>query len=69
MPEDPAPAILVERCRQSIARGSTSFHAASRLFPAAIRDDVWLLYAWCRRCDDAIDGQDHGRPLRRAARR
>ena len=66
MPEDPAPAILVERCRQSIARGSTSFHAASRLFPAAIRDDVWLLYAWCRRCDDAIDGQDHGRPLRRA---
>ena len=33
---------------------------------AAIRDDVWLLYAWCRRCDDAIDGQDHGRPLRRA---
>lgn len=61
MPEAGAPDALVESCRQSIARGSTSFHAASRLFPAEIRDDVWLLYAWCRRCDDTIDGQDHGR--------
>jgi phytoene synthase len=21
---------------------------------------VWLLYAWCRKCDDMADGQDHG---------
>lgn len=21
---------------------------------------MWLLYAWCRKCDDMADGQDHG---------
>jgi phytoene synthase len=25
---------------------------------------VWLLYAWCRKCDDIADGQDHGGTLR-----
>lgn len=43
-----------------MARGSKSFAAASRLFAPAMRDNVWLLYAWCRACDDIIDGQDHG---------
>lgn len=51
---------LVRHGHQSITRGSSSFHAASRLFEPRIREDVWLLYAWCRRCDDAVDGQDHG---------
>lgn len=41
-------------------KGSTSFRTAARLFDAELREDVWQLYAWCRRCDDAIDGQDHG---------
>ncbi|MCU0759427.1 MAG: phytoene/squalene synthase family protein [Steroidobacteraceae bacterium] len=59
---------LVARCHRSIARGSSSFHAASRLFEPRIRDDVWLLYAWCRHCDDEVDGQDHGhRPAATAA--
>ncbi|MET0137083.1 MAG: phytoene/squalene synthase family protein, partial [Sphingobium sp.] len=51
---------LVAHARASIARGSKSFAAASRLFRPAMRDHVWLLYAWCRACDDIIDGQDHG---------
>src|SRR5690606_33303900 len=50
----------VEHGRRSIEKGSKSFRLASRLFEPRLRDDVWLLYAWCRHCDDEIDGQDHG---------
>lgn len=51
---------LVAEARRSIARGSRSFAAASRLFDRETRERAWLLYAWCRRCDDIADGQDHG---------
>lgn len=51
---------LVAYARTSIARGSKSFAAASRLFQPQMREQVWLLYAWCRACDDIVDGQDHG---------
>jgi phytoene synthase len=51
---------IVATARESIARGSKSFAAASRLFDPATRERAWLLYAWCRRCDDIADGQDHG---------
>lgn len=44
----------------SIEKGSSSFSAAARLFGRDLREDVWQLYAWCRYCDDQIDGQDHG---------
>ncbi|NOW44493.1 phytoene synthase [Novosphingobium sp. SG751A] len=54
---------LVEAARESIARGSKSFAAASKLFDAATRERVWLLYAWCRACDDLADDQDHGGAL------
>ena len=46
--------------KASITKGSRSFRSASRLFDPAVREDAWLLYAWCRACDDEIDGQDHG---------
>jgi len=46
--------------REAIEQGSRSFAVASRLFPAGIRDDAWMLYAWCRYCDDEIDGQTQG---------
>ena len=59
MPELPADD-LQGRCRRAIVRGSSSFHAASLLFEPRLRADVRLLYAWCRRCDDEVDGQDHG---------
>ncbi len=54
---------LVKYARQSIARGSKSFSFASRLFDRQTRERVWLLYAWCRKCDDMADGQDHGGEL------
>jgi phytoene synthase len=42
---------------KAIAQGSQSFAAAARLFPPALRRDVTILYAWCRHCDDVVDGQ------------
>jgi 15-cis-phytoene synthase len=50
----------VSFARDSIARGSKSFAMASQLFDRKTRERVWLLYAWCRKCDDMADGQDHG---------
>lgn len=51
---------LVSHARDSIARGSKSFAIASKLFDRQTRERAWLLYAWCRKCDDIADGQDHG---------
>lgn len=51
---------IVATAGESIARGSKSFAAASRLFGRRERERAWLLYAWCRACDDLADGQDHG---------
>ncbi|WP_182086748.1 phytoene/squalene synthase family protein [Aureimonas sp. ME7] len=48
----------------SIARGSKSFAAAARLFDAPTRESVTMLYAWCRHCDDVVDGQDAGSAVR-----
>ena len=44
----------------SIKQGSKSFAIASRVLPPALRDDASMLYAWCRYCDDVIDGQIMG---------
>jgi len=54
---------LVERAAESIRKGSKSFAAASMLFDRITRERAHLLYAWCRRCDDIADGQDHGGEL------
>ncbi len=54
---------LVSNARESILKGSKSFAAASHLFDRKTRERVWLLYVWCRRCDDIIDAQDHGGAL------
>lgn len=59
----PDRATLVAAAHRSIRRGSASFAAASALFDRQTRERVWLLYAWCRRCDDIADGQDHGGTL------
>jgi phytoene synthase len=42
-------------CREAIRTGSYSFHAASRLLPAKVRDPALALYAFCRLADDAVD--------------
>jgi phytoene synthase len=41
--------------RAALAAGSKSFALAGKLLPRGYRDDAAVLYAWCRRCDDAID--------------
>ena len=51
---------LVEAAGKSIARGSKSFRFASQIFDLATRERSWLLYAWCRACDDITDGQTLG---------
>ncbi|RPF72830.1 phytoene/squalene synthase family protein [Aurantiacibacter spongiae] len=51
---------LVRRSREAIRKGSKSFTVASMLFDKDTRDRSHMLYAWCRRCDDIADGQDHG---------
>lgn len=57
---------LVAHARETIAKGSRSFAAASKLFDRTTRERVWLLYAWCRRCDDLADGQALGRDMQGA---
>lgn len=42
-------------CRAAIRGGSKTFHAASLLLPARIREPALALYAFCRLADDAID--------------
>lgn len=61
----PSRAAIVATAQESIARGSKSFSAASRLFDRETRERAWLLYAWCRACDDLADGQDHGHDMTR----
>ena len=53
-------ASLVAAAQRSIALGSRSFALASRLFDRRTREQVWLLYAWCRAADDIADGQELG---------
>ncbi|MEQ6250736.1 15-cis-phytoene synthase [Sulfitobacter sp. HNIBRBA3233] len=51
-------------CRAVIRTGSLSFHAASRLLPAAVRDPALALYAFCRLADDEVDeGNAKGRAV------
>lgn len=50
-------AALVAAAGDTIKRGSKSFHMASRLFDRTTRERAWLLYSWCRHCDDQCDGQ------------
>jgi phytoene synthase len=51
---------LVAAAREAIEQGSKSFRLASRLFDRETRERAWLLYAWCRACDDLTDGQTLG---------
>ena len=43
-----------------IQAGSKSFAAAAKLFDPETRKSAYLLYAWCRHCDDIIDNQSLG---------
>ncbi|MFZ5963590.1 15-cis-phytoene synthase [Thalassococcus sp. BH17M4-6] len=47
----------IAACAEAIRHGSLSFHAASKLLPASVRDPALALYAFCRLADDAVDLQ------------
>jgi phytoene synthase len=51
---------LAAASRETIQKGSQSFAAAAALFDPQTRADAEMLYAWCRHCDDVIDGQALG---------
>jgi phytoene synthase len=51
---------IVKYSRERIEKGSRSFAAAARLFGPDTRAHTYMLYAWCRHCDDMIDGQELG---------
>jgi phytoene synthase len=64
MGDFPTREALVATAGETIARGSKSFRFASRLFDRPTRERAWLLYAWCRHCDDLSDGQTLGHDAR-----
>lgn len=51
---------LLDGATRSMREGSRSFATATRLFDARTRESAVLLYAWCRHCDDVVDGQALG---------
>ena len=51
----PVPPAVAAECRRRIAAGSKSFALAARLLPRRCRSGALVVYAWCRRADDAID--------------
>jgi phytoene synthase len=57
---------LVSFSRQRIEEGSKSFALAARLFPPDLRASAYMLYAWCRYCDDLVDGQELGHVIPQA---
>lgn len=60
----------MDACRAMIRTGSLSFHAASRLLPARVRDPALALYAFCRVADDDVDEvQDKARAVLRLRER
>lgn len=51
---------LLDHATATIRVGSKSFAAAAKLFDRDTRRSVLMLYAWCRHCDDVVDGQEFG---------
>lgn len=57
-------------CRKVIKAGSKSFHFASLLLPADVRQAAYATYAFCRLADDEIDlGADPRAALKRLSER
>lgn len=62
------PVTPAQLAREVIAHHSKSFALASTLLPPRARDDATVLYAWCRRADDAVDTCAVGDPAAVLAR-
>ena len=46
----------VPECRAVLRRRARTFSLASLMLPARERREAAVVYAWCRRADDAVDG-------------
>jgi len=57
---DTKPMAIVDASRLIIKQGSKSFAAAAKIFDTETRENAYMLYAWCRHCDDVIDNQELG---------
>lgn len=55
----------VNHSKYAIQKHSKSFSLAALLLPPSAREPVRVLYAWCRRADDAVDEDKSGHPERR----
>ena len=51
---------VVDHGQAVIQKGSKSFAAAAKLFDPETRGRAYMLYAWCRHCDDVTDDQELG---------
>ena len=51
---------VVDHGQAVIEKGSGSFAAAAKLFDPETRGRAYMLYAWCRHCDDQTDDQELG---------
>ncbi|MEM9810694.1 MAG: phytoene/squalene synthase family protein [Pseudomonadota bacterium] len=51
---------VAQQSAEAISKGSKSFAIASLLFRPHMKRHAHMLYAWCRHCDDVIDGQNLG---------
>ena len=54
---------VLEHARAVIERGSLSYTLAARVLDPVSRAGGYQLYAWCRHCDDVIDGQSFGHDM------
>lgn len=59
---------LLDFSETTLRQGSKSFARAAMLFDPATRSSVMMLYAWCRYCDDVIDGQVLGHEQQQLSR-
>ena len=63
----PDEAALRETIRQKVEAAGTSFYWAMRLLPAARRNGMYAVYAFCREVDDIADDEDTSFEQKRAA--
>lgn len=54
---------MIHDAEKAIEKGSKSFYLASLFFSKETKHDCWVLYRWCRHCDDVIDNGGGSREL------
>lgn len=55
----------IEEGRRLLARKARTFHLATSMLPLDLRNDIAVLYAFCRMADDVVDESEDGEELDR----